>query len=115
MQSVYLNKVIKKNNSMISKGRKIEYLYEEIKTDEEINDETFFDWYQTYKYLYEEIKSQEISLTNKYKNMFEEIKKNLGEISKNKHEIVEKPETKVKPELIKKYKNIFNENLLNLD
>ena len=115
MQSVDLNKVIEKNNNMISKGREIEYLYEELKANEEVNDDNFFDWYQTYKYLNEEINTKEISLTNKYKSMFEEIKKKLGEIAKNRLEIVEKPETKAKPELIKKYKDIFNENLLNLN
>ena len=115
MQSVDLNKVIEKNNNMVSKGREIEDLYEEIKTDEEINDETFFDWYQIFKYLNEEINTKGISLTNKYKNYFEEIKKKLGEIAKNRLEIIEKPETKAKPELIKKYKDIFNENLLNLN
>ena len=115
IQSVDLNKVIEKNNNMISKGREIEYLYEELKADEEINDDIFFDWYQTCKYLNEEINTKEVHLTNKYKNMFEEIKKKLGEIAKNRLEIVEKPETKAKPELIKKYKDIYNDNLLNLD
>jgi hypothetical protein len=115
IQSVDLNKVIEKNNNMISKGREIEYLYEELKADEEINDDIFFDWYQTCKYLNEEINTKEVHLTNKYKNMFEEIKKKLGEIAKNRLEIVEKPETKAKPEVIKKYKDIFNENLLNLN
>ena len=115
IQSVDLNKVIEQNNNMISKGREIEYLYEELKTDEEINDETFFDWYQTYKYLNEEINTKGINLTKNYKNMLEEIKKKLGEIAKNRLEIVEKPETKAKPEVIKKYKDIFNENLLNLN
>ena len=115
IQSVDLNKVIEKNNNMISKGREIEYLYEELKADEEINDDIFFDWYQTCKYLNEEINTKEVHLTNKYKNMFEEIKKKLGEIAKNRLEIVEKPETKAKPELIKKYKDIYNDNLLNLN
>lgn len=77
IQSVDLNKVIEKNNNMISKGREIEYLYEELKADEEINDDIFFDWYQTCKYLNEEINTKEVHLTNKYKNMFEEIKKSL--------------------------------------
>ena len=92
---------------MISKGREIEALNEEIKTDEEINDET--EWYQIFKYLNEEINTKGINLTNKYKNYFEEIKKKIVKIAKNLLEIVEKPE------LIKKYKDIFNDNLLNLN
>ena len=78
------------------------------------NDSIYTNYLTTYKKDYKTIKINH-SLTNKYKNMFEEIKKKLGEIAKNRLEIVEKPETKAKPELIKKYKDIFNENLLNLN
>ena len=59
-----------------------------------------------------EINAKEKNLNNKYKNLMEQIQQHLGEKIKNRIEIVLKPETKAKPDLIKKYKDIINEKII---
>ena len=113
--SLNLNKIIEKNNNMISKGKEVEYLYEEIKVDEEGNDENLLDWYNSYKTLINDINSQEMKLSQKYQNLIEEIKKKLAELFVKRIEIVVKPETKAKPDLIKKYKDIMNEKIVEFE
>ena len=44
--------------------------------------------------------------------MIEEIEKKLAEKIEKRIEIVIKPETKAKPDLIKKYKDIINQNII---
>ena len=110
--SVNLNKIIKENNEMISKGNEIQRLFDEINTDEEVNDEIILDWYNNYKILNNEINSKEKNLNNKYKMLMEQIQQHLSEKIKHRIEIVLKPETKAKPDLIKKYKDIFNEKII---
>ena len=107
-----LNKIIKENNKMISKGREIQRLYNSINSEEELNDEYILDWYNDYKYLFNETINKEANLNNKYKNMMETIKEKLSEKIKKRIEIVVKPETKAKPDLIKKYKDIINEKII---
>ena len=110
--SVNLNKIITENNKMITKGNEIQRFYEEIKSDDEVNDEIILDWYNNYKILNNDIKTNETNLNNKYKIMIEAIQKILSEKIKNRIEIVLKPETKAKPDLIKKYKDILNDKII---
>ena len=114
---INLNKIIKENNMMINKGNEIQNFYEELKEEDEINDDIIFDWYNIFKSLDNEINNKEVNLNNKYKMMFEEIKKKLGEKIKKRIEIVIKPEAKTKPDIIKKYKDIINQKniLIELD
>ena len=107
-----LNKIIKENNIMINKVKEISNFYDELIEEEEITDDIIFDWYNNYKDLYNEINNKEINLNNKYKKMFEEIQKKLGEKIKTRIEIVIKPEEKTKPDIIKKYKDIINQNII---
>ena len=107
-----LNKVIKQNNIMIEKGREIQNFYDEVKSNDEYNDETLFEWYNYFKILNNEKNNKEINLNNKYINMIEEIEKKLAEKIEKRIEIVIKPETKAKPDLIKKYKDIINQNII---
>ena len=107
-----LNKIIKENNEMISKGNEIQRLFDEINCDEEVNDEIVLDWYNNYKILNNEINSKEKNLNNKYKMLMEQIQQHLSEKIKHRIEIVLKPETKAKPDLIKKYKDILNEKII---
>ena len=112
---VNLNKIITENNNMISKGHEIQRFYEEIKSDDEINDEIILDWYNNYKIINNEIITKGTNLNNKYKIMIEEIQKILSEKIKNRIEIVLKPETKAKPDLIKKYKDILNDKIISIE
>ena len=112
---VNLNKIITENNNMITKGHEIQTFYEEIKSEDEISDEIVLDWYNNYKILNNEIIKKETNLNNKYKIMIEEIQKILSEKIKNRIEIVLKPETKAKPDLIKKYKDIFNDKIISIE
>ena len=107
-----LNKVIKQNNIMIERGREIQNFYDEVKSNDEYNDETLFEWYNYFKILNNEKNNKEINLNNKYINMIEEIEKKLAEKIEKRIEIVIKPETKAKPDLIKKYKDIINQNII---
>ena len=113
--SINLNKVINDNNIMIAKGNEINRFYDEINSDEEVNDEILLDWYNYFKTLNNEKNNKEINLSNKYKNIIEEIGKKLSEKIKIRIEIVLKPETKAKPDLIKKYKDIFNQKIINIE
>ena len=111
---INLNKVIQENNNMIAKGNEIKKLYNEIKSDEEANDEIIFDWYNNYKILTNS--NKEINLNKKYINIIDEIKKELSIKIQNRIEIVIKPETKAKPDLIKKYKDIINnQNIISIE
>ena len=113
--SINLNKVINDNNIMIAKGNEINRFYDEINSDEEVNDEILLDWYNYFKTLNNEKNNKEINLSNKYKNIIEEIGKKLSEKIKIRIEIVLKPEAKAKPDLIKKYKDIFNQKIINIE
>ena len=97
---------------MIEKGREIQNFYDEVKSNDEYNDETLFEWYNYFKILNNEKNNKEINLNNKYINMIEEIEKKLAEKIEKRIEIVIKPETKTKPDLIKKYKDIINQNII---
>ena len=111
---INLNKVIQENNNMIAKGNEIKKLYNEIKSDEEASDEIIFDWYNNYKILTNS--NKEINLNKKYINIIDEIKKELSIKIQNRIEIVIKPETKAKPDLIKKYKDIINnQNIISIE
>ena len=110
-----LNKVIQENNNMIAKGNEIKKFYNEIKSEEEANDETILDWYNNYKNLNNSINNKEININKKYINMIDEIKKELSIKIQNRIEIVIKPETKAKPDLIKKYKDILNQNIISIE
>ena len=110
-----LNKVIQENNNMIAKGNEIKKFYNEIKSEEEANDETILDWYNNYKNLNNSINNKEININKKYINVIDEIKKELSIKIQNRIEIVIKPETKAKPDLIKKYKDILNQNIMSIE
>ena len=112
--SLNLNKIIKENNIMIAKGKEIEKFYEEISTDDELNDE-ILDYYNNYKILNKEINDKEMNINNKYKIMFEKIQKQLGDKIQKRIEIILKPEAKTKPDIIKKYKDIINEKIISIE
>ena len=107
-----LNKIIEENNKLIAKGREIKKFYDEIKSENEINDELLFNYYNNYKTLNSEINNKENKKYARYKSLVEEIKKVLGEKISTRIEIIAKPESKTKPDLIKKYKDIINEKII---
>jgi hypothetical protein len=113
-----LNDIIKKNNNMLVKLKEIQYLYDDIfaeKKDDNFADDVIFDWYSNFKAIHRDIKENKINLHTKYMIFLDEIKKKLGEIVQKKYNIVKSPESKSKPELIKKYKDIIEENIIDLN
>ena len=105
---INLKKIIESNNLMLRKSNKLSEFYENIKSSEEINDDMIFDWYKNYKtYLSEQ-------LNIKCKNILNEIKKLLEENILKEIEKVTKKDSKVKPDTIKKYKDIINDGILEL-
>ena len=105
---INLKKIIEKNNLMIKKIDEISNFNEEIKNNKEVSDDVLFDWYKNYKMYQEE------ELNSKCKNILKESKTALEEIFLKEIERVSKKDSKVKPEIIKKYKNIINEGILEL-
>ena len=112
---INLNKIIKQNNIMLEKGLEIKGLYEDIKSNVEINDEILFDWYNNYKIINNAKNNKEMNVNNRYISMIEEIEKQLAEKIVKRIEIVLMPETKAKPDLIKKYKDIINQKILSFE
>ena len=112
---INLNKIIKQNNIIVEKGREIKELYDDIKSNVEINDEILFDWYNNYKIINNVKNDKEMNLNNRYISMIEEIEKQLAEKIVKRIEIVLMPETKAKPDLIKKYKDIINQKILSFE
>ena len=105
---INLKKIIESNNLMLRKSNELSEFYENIKSSEEINDDMIFDWYKNYKtYLSEQ-------LNIKCKNILNEIKKLLEENILKEIEKVTKKDSKVKPDTIKKYKDIINDGILEL-
>ena len=100
---VNLKRIIETNNSMLKKVKEIKIFYEEIKNNEDINDDMLFEWYKNYKiYIKEE-------LNIKCKNILDECKILLKEkILKEINKMIEK-DSKVKPDVLKKYKDIIND------
>ena len=103
---INLKKIIQKNNSMLKTEKEISNYYEEMKKNEELNDDIIFEWYKTYK-LY---KNEEINI--KCKNLLNEIKILLEEYIMKQIEKNRKKDSKVKPDIIKKYKDIINESII---
>ena len=103
---INLKKIIQKNNSMLKTEKEISNYYEEMKKNEELNDDIIFEWYKTYK-LY---KNEEINI--KCKNLLNEIKILLEEYIMKQIEKNRKKDSKVKPDIIKKYKDIINEGII---
>ena len=112
---INLNKIIKQNNIIVEKGREIKGLYDDIKSNVEINDEFLFDWYNNYKIINNLKNNKEMNLNNRYISMIEEIEKQLAEKIIKRIEIVVMPETKAKPDLIKKYKDIINQKIISIE
>ena len=112
---INLNKIIKQNNIIVEKGREIKELYDDIKSNVEINDEILFDWYNNYKIINNVKNDKEMNLNNRYISMIEEIEKQLAEKIVKRIEIVVMPETKAKPDLIKKYKDIINQKIISIE
>ena len=110
-----LNRIIEENNNQIAKGTEIQKFYNEIKSEKEINDELLFNYYNNYKALNKEMNSSENKINDRYKPLVGEIKKILGEKLIKRIEVVVKPETKAKPDLIKKYKDIIKEKIISLE
>ena len=107
---INLKRIIDKNNSNLKKVNEISLYYEEIKNNgKELNDEMIFGWYKTYK----DYQKEELNL--KCKNILKESKKLLEEyILKELVERITKKDSKVKPEVLKKYKEIINEGIFDL-
>ena len=105
---INLKKIIEKNNLMIKKIDEVSNFNEEIKNNKEVSDDLLFDWYKNYKMYQEE------ELNSKCKNILKESKTALEEIFLKEIERVSKKDSKVKPEIIKKYKDIINEGILEL-
>ena len=114
-----LDEVIQKNNSSLAKGREIKDLYDDINqnlnVNDELTDDMLFDWYENLKIFINCLNKKEITLSNQYINMIENMKKKLAEIFVQKVDIILKPEKKTKPDIIKKYKAIKDENILVFD
>ena len=91
---------------MLKTEKEISNYYEEMKKNEELNDDIIFEWYKTYK-LY---KNEEINI--KCKNLLNEIKILLEEYIMKQIEKNRKKDSKVKPDIIKKYKDIINEGII---
>ena len=105
---VNLKRIIQKNNSMIRKLNEITNFKEEIINNKEVSDDVIFEWYTNYK-MYQ---SEELTL--KSKDILKEIKILLEEQIAKEAERVSKKDAKVKPEIIKKYKEIINEGILEI-
>ena len=105
---INLKKVIEKNNLMIKKLNEILNYNGEIKNNKEATDDVLFDWYKNYKIYQEE------ELNFKCKNILKESKTLLEEKFLKEIERVSNKDSKVKPEIIKKYKDIINEGVLEL-
>ena len=105
---INLKRIIEKNNTMIKKINEISSFYEDIKNNTEVNDDMIFEWYKSYK-LYQ---AEELNL--KCKDILKECKKLLEEYILKEVERVSKKDSKVKPEIIKKYKEIINEGVFDL-
>ena len=112
---INLLKIIKENNNLISNIKEIQNFYDDIIYEDEINDEILFNWYNNYKKINNEVNNKIMKLSNKYKIMFEEIKKILSDRIKRRIEIVLKLEINEKPHLMQKYKNIINEKIILFD
>ena len=105
---INLKKIIEKNNLMIKKIDEVSNFNEEIKNNKEVSDDVLFDWYKNYKMYQEE------ELNSKCKNILKESKTLLEEKFLKEIERVSNKDSKVKPEIIKKYKDIINEGVLEL-
>ena len=107
---INLKRIIDKNNSNLKKVNEISLYFEDIKNNgKELNDEMIFGWYKTYK----DYQKEELNL--KCKNILKESKKLLEEyILKELVERITKKDSKVKPEVLKKYKEIINEGIFDL-
>ena len=105
---VNLKRIIQKNNSMIRKLNEITNFKEEIINNKEVSDDVILEWYKNYK-MYQ---SEELTL--KSKDILKEIKILLEEQIAKEAERVSKKDAKVKPEIIKKYKEIINEGILEI-
>ena len=105
---VNLKRIIDKNNSMIKKLNEIKNFNEEIKINKEVNDDMIFEWYKNYKAY----QNEELNL--KCKEILKESKILLEEDISKEAERVSKKDSKVKPEIIKKYKDIINEGILEI-
>ena len=112
---VNLNKIIKQNNIMLEKIHEIQRLYDDIKSNTESSDEILFYWYNNFKILNSLKNDKEINLNNKYAIMIEEIEKQLADKLQKRIEIIIMPETKAKPDLIKKYKDIINQKIISIE
>ena len=107
---INLKKIIQRNNSMLKKEKQISNFYENIKiNEEELNDDFIFDSIKNYK-LYQ---SEENNL--KCKNILDETKKLLEEYIIKQIEKICKKDSKVKPEIIKKYKEIISEDIIKVE
>ena len=93
---------------MIKKIDEVSNFNEEIKNNKEVSDDVLFDWYKNYKMYQEE------ELNSKCKNILKESKTSLEEIFLKEIERISKKDSKVKPEIIKKYKDIINEGILEM-
>ena len=105
---INLKKIIESNNLMLKKVKEITEFYDNIKESEEINDDMIFEWYKNYK-MYQ---SEQLNL--KCKNILKEVKKLLEENILKEIEKVTKKDSKVKPDTIKKYKDIITDAILEL-
>ena len=105
---INLKKIIESNNLMLKKVKEITEFYDNIKESEEINDDMIFEWYKNYK-MYQ---SEQLNL--KCKNILKEVKKLLEENILKEIEKVKKKDSKVKPDTIKKYKDIITDAILEL-
>ena len=104
-----LKKIIESNNLMLKKVKEISAFHENIKNSTEINDDMIFEWYKNYKMYINE------QLNLKCKNILNETKKLLEENILKEIEKVTKKDSKVKPDTIKKYKDIINDKILDLE
>ena len=104
-----LKKIIESNNLMLKKVKEISAFHENIKNSTEINDDMIFEWYKNYKMYINE------QLNLKCKNILNETKKLLEENILKEIEKVTKKDSKVKPDTIKKYKDIITDKILDLE
>ena len=105
---INLKRIIQKNNSMIKKLNEITNFKEEIQNNKEVTDDIIFEWYKNYKIYQNE------ELNMKCKDLLKESKTLLEEQISKEVERVSKKDSKVKPEIIKKYKEIINEGILEI-
>ena len=105
---INLKRIIQKNNSMIKKLNEITNFKEEIQNNKEVTDDIIFEWYKNYTIYQNE------ELNMKCKDLLKESKTLLEEQISKEVERVSKKDSKVKPEIIKKYKEIINEGILEI-